>query len=89
MKQAYINCLKKLREFRKNLKLDKDVFVLPVSSKNLQSIKKFEEGKISQKECNNRKDKIAEIVQLDNIIGFDKETQDYIQSIKNTIHRVI
>ena len=35
MKQAYINCLKKLREFRKNLKLDKDVFVLPVSSKNL------------------------------------------------------
>ena len=25
MKQAYINCLKKLREFRKNLKLDKDI----------------------------------------------------------------
>ena len=25
MKQTYINCLKKLREFRKNLKLDKDV----------------------------------------------------------------
>lgn len=25
MKQSYINCLKKLREFRKNLKVDKDV----------------------------------------------------------------
>ena len=25
MKQAYINCLKKLREFRKNLKLNKDI----------------------------------------------------------------
>lgn len=25
VKQAYINCLKKLREFRKNLKIDKDI----------------------------------------------------------------
>ena len=25
MKQIYINCLKKLREFRKNLKIDKDI----------------------------------------------------------------
>ena len=25
MKQAYINCLKKLRKFRKNLKVDKDI----------------------------------------------------------------
>ena len=25
MKQTYINCLKKLREFRKNLKIDKDI----------------------------------------------------------------
>ena len=25
MKQSYINCLKKLREFRKNLKVDKDI----------------------------------------------------------------
>ncbi|MCI8999360.1 MAG: hypothetical protein HFJ26_00040 [Clostridia bacterium] len=25
MKQAYINCLKTLRKFRKNLKVDKDI----------------------------------------------------------------
>lgn len=53
---------------------DKDIFVLPVSSKKpieYEKIEKdFEEGKISQEECKNRKDKITEIVQLDNIIGF-------------------
>ena len=32
--------------------------------------KDFEEGKISQEECNKRKDEIAEIVQLNNIIIF-------------------
>lgn len=53
---------------------DKDIFVLPVSSKKpieYEKIEKdFEEGKISEEECNKRKDKITEIVQLDKIIGF-------------------
>ena len=53
---------------------DKDIFVLPVSSKKpieYEKIEKeFEEGKISQEECVKKKDKITEIVQLDNIIGF-------------------
>ena len=53
---------------------DKDIFVLPVSSKKpieYEKIEKdFEEGKISQEECDKRKDKVTEIVQLDNIIGF-------------------
>ncbi|WP_305133298.1 type II toxin-antitoxin system PemK/MazF family toxin [Thomasclavelia cocleata] len=53
---------------------DKDIFVLPVSSKRpieYEKIEKeFEEGKISQEECIKKKDKITEIVQLDNIIGF-------------------
>ncbi len=53
---------------------DKDIFVLPVSSKKpieYEKIEKeLEEGKISQEECNKRKDKITEIVQLNNIIGF-------------------
>ncbi len=53
---------------------DKDIFVLPVSSKKpieYEKIEKdFKEGKITQEECKNKKDKITEIVQLDNIIGF-------------------
>ena len=53
---------------------DKDIFVLPVSSKKpieYEKIEKeFEECKISQEECVKKKDKIPEIVQLDNIIGF-------------------
>lgn len=58
---------------------DKDIFVLPVSSKKpieYEKIEKiFEEGKISQEECNKRKDKVTEIVQLDNIIGFKEMTR--------------
>lgn len=58
---------------------DKDIFVLPVSSKKPMEYEKiekdFEEGKISQEECNKRKDKITEIVQLDNIIGFKEMTR--------------
>lgn len=58
---------------------DKDIFVLPVSSKKpieYEKIEKdFKEGKITQEECKNRKDKITEIVQLDNIIGFKKMTR--------------
>ena len=53
---------------------DKDIFVLPVSSKKpieYEKIEKeFKEGKISQEECIKKKDKITEIIQLDNIIGF-------------------
>lgn len=58
---------------------DKDIFVLPVSSKKpieYEKIEKdFEEGKIPQEECNKRKGKITEIVQLDNIIGFKEMTR--------------
>lgn len=58
---------------------DKDIFVLPVSSKKpieYEKIEKdFEEGKISQEECDKRKDKVTEIVQLDNIIGFKEMTR--------------
>ena len=53
---------------------DTDLFVLPVSSKKtieyVKIEKDFELGKISKKECQNRKENITEIVQLDNIVGF-------------------
>ena len=58
---------------------EKDIFVLPVSSKKPIEYEKlekeFEEGKILQEECKKRKDKITEIVQLDNIIGFKEMTR--------------
>lgn len=53
---------------------DRDLFVLPVSSKKPLEYsiieKEFENGKISKEECNKRKKEITEIVQLDSIIGF-------------------
>lgn len=58
---------------------DKDLFVLPVSSKKpieYEKIEKdFENSKISGEECKKRKDKITEIIQLDEIIGFKKMTR--------------
>ena len=58
---------------------DKELFVLPVSSKNPieYSIieKKFEDGKISEEECKKQKEQVTEIIQLDNIIGFKEMTR--------------
>ena len=58
---------------------DKDLFVLPVSSKKPIEYaiieKDFEDGKISEEECNRRKEKITEIVQLDKIVGFKEMTR--------------
>ena len=58
---------------------EKDLFVLPISSKKpieyVRIEKDFEDGKISQEECKQRKDKITEIVQLDNIVGFKEMTR--------------
>ena len=55
---------------------DKDLFVLPVSSKKPIEYEKLEkilaDGKISEKECEARKNKITEIVQLNDISGFKK-----------------
>lgn len=55
---------------------DKDLFVLPVSSKKTIEYEKLEkilaDGKISEKECEARKNKITEIVQLNDISGFKK-----------------
>lgn len=53
---------------------DKELFVLPVSSKKpteyLMIEKDFKNGIISEEECKERKNKVTEIVRLDNIIGF-------------------
>ena len=53
---------------------DKDIFVLPVSSKKpieYEKIEKdFEEGKISEEECNKKKDNVSSVIQLDNIYRF-------------------
>lgn len=58
---------------------DKDLFVLPVSSKKPIEYaiieKDFEDGKISKEECNRRKERITEIVQLDKIVGFKEMTR--------------
>ena len=55
---------------------DKDLFVLPVSSKKPIEYEKLEkilaDGKLSEKECEARKNKITEIVQLNDISGFKK-----------------
>ncbi len=55
---------------------DKDLFVLPVSSKKPLEYEKLEkmltDGKISEQECEARKNKITEIVQLNDINGFKK-----------------
>lgn len=55
---------------------DKDLFVLPVSSKKPIEYEKIEkilaDGKITEKECENKKNKITEIVQLNDINGFKK-----------------
>ena len=113
VKEVYLACLKKLKEFRKSLlsdidikrgnviwidfgfnignefggmhpavilkNFDKDLFVLPVSSKKPIEYERIErelENKnITKEECNKRKNKITEIVQLDNIVGFKAMTR--------------
>lgn len=58
---------------------ENDLFVLPVSSKKpieyLRIEKEFLENNITEDECKKRKEKINEIMQLDNIIGFKKITR--------------
>ena len=58
---------------------ENDLFVLPVSSKKPIEYKKIEEdfweNNISEDECKRKKDKVNEIVQLDNIIGFKEITR--------------
>ena len=53
---------------------DKELFVLPISSKKPLEYsiieKKFEDGTITKEECKKQKEQITEIIQLDNIIGF-------------------
>ena len=53
---------------------DNELFVLPISSKKPKEYKKIEEayndGKITQEECEKRKNDIIEIVQIDNIYRF-------------------
>ena len=55
------------------------LFVLPISSKKpieYEKIEKdFEDGKISQEECKQRKDEITENIQLDRILGFKEMTR--------------
>lgn len=71
MKEAYTNCLKTLRYFRKRIKTEKD---LPISSKKPKEYKKIEqdykERKITFKEFKNKKSEITEIVQLNSIYRF-------------------
>ena len=58
---------------------DNDIFVAPVSSKKPKEYEKiekdFKNGKISEEECKKRKEKITEIVQLNDIVGFKKMTR--------------
>jgi len=58
---------------------DKDIFVVPVSSKKpieYEKIEKdFEDGIITEEECKERKEKVTGVVQLDDIVGFKKMTR--------------
>lgn len=58
---------------------DREIFVVPVSSKKPIEYEKiendFEDGKISEEECKERKEKVTEVVQLDDIIGFKNMTR--------------
>lgn len=58
---------------------DKELFVLPVSSKRPieYSIieKNFEAENISEEECKKQKEQVIEIIQLDSIIGFKEMTR--------------
>lgn len=58
---------------------DKELFVLPVSSKKpieyTMIEKKFEDGIISEEECKKQKEQVTEIIQLDNIVGFKEMTR--------------
>lgn len=58
---------------------NKDLFVLPVSSKKPIEYEKIDnelkDGTISEDESKKRKDKITEIIQLDNIVGFKGMTR--------------
>ena len=53
---------------------EKDLFVLPISSKKpieyVRIEKDFENGKITQEECEKQKNEITEIMELTNINGF-------------------
>ncbi len=53
---------------------EKDLFVLPISSKKpieyVRIEKDFEDGKITQEECEKQKNEITEIMELTNINGF-------------------
>lgn len=58
---------------------EKDLFVLPISSKKpLEFLKienEFNDGKITEEECKKRKENITEIIQLDKIYGFKNITR--------------
>ena len=55
---------------------DKDLFVVPISSKKpieyTRIEKDLEDGKITKEECKKQKDKITEIIELEKINGFRK-----------------
>ena len=55
---------------------DKDLFVVPISSKKpteyVRIEKDLEDGKINTEECKKQKDKITEIIELEKINGFRK-----------------
>ena len=58
---------------------DKELFVLPVSSKKpkeyIKIEKDYEDGKILLEECKKRKSKLTAVIQLDNIYRFKKMTR--------------
>ena len=58
---------------------DKELFVLPVSSKKpieyAMIEKKLEDGIISEEECKMQKEQVSEIIQLDNIVDFKEMTR--------------
>lgn len=58
---------------------DKELFVVPVSSKKPKEYsvieKEFENGKITEEECKKRKERVTAIVQLDNIYRFKEMTR--------------
>ena len=53
---------------------DKELFVLPVSSKKpkeyIKIDKEYEDGRINLEECKKRKDNVSSVIQLDNIYRF-------------------
>lgn len=78
LKQSYISCLKELRKFRRNIKLDKDIkrgklyfsWIKSKTEKIENEKDEYKDGKINIEEREKRKNKITEVIQINSIYRF-------------------